>query len=74
MTEISRAPQSLGERLCLSLREAMSAKGMIQKKRDAAGDISGSELTSSEGQKGAVPNMKLFMEVEKKNKTSGIME
>lgn len=72
MTEITRAPQSLGERLCFSLKRAMNEKGVVWRKRDIAGDISGSELTSSEGQKGEVLSMKLYRKVEKK-KPPGIM-
>lgn len=70
MTAITRAPQSLGERLCFSLRGAMNAKGMIWEKGHIAGDISGSELTSSEGQKGEVLSMKLSLKVEKNHQGS----
>lgn len=44
----------------------MNEKGVLWRKGDRAGDISGSELTSSEGQKGEVLSMKLSRKVEKK--------
>lgn len=58
---ITRAPQSLGER---------NAKGMIWEKGHIADAISGSELTSSEGQKGEVLSMKLSLKVEKNHQGS----
>lgn len=72
MTEIAKAPQSLGERLRLSLRGAMNAKGIIGRKEDAAGDISESESTSSEDQKVEGLSMKLYMKIEKTSRDHGM--
>lgn len=48
----------------------MNAKGMIWEKGHIADAISGSELTSSEGQKGEVLSMKLSLKVEKNHQGS----
>lgn len=50
-------------------QENHKCKGNGLEERDIAGDISGSELTSSEGQKGEVLSMELSLKVEKKTPT-----